>query len=206
MKDSTALLNFNVKRKLNFEVFRKVDFKDGKGLDFDPNRPLSFSQSRDLGFGKRGVVFRGYVCPVCKAPVAKDAPGCDDCGTAFQQQPAPKPKAKANRPPTKSKSWDAPARSEQKPAARKPPMAVKETFQCPVCGKILYVGVASCPGCNAPFTSPDELPPLAEISLGGADSCANCGNSIPPADRFCRRCGSPRRDAGFEDPSLERRM
>lgn len=197
MKDSATLLNFNVNRYLQFTVFRAVDFKDAAGRFFNPNRALSFALNRDLGFGKRGIVFRGYVCPVCKAPVARDAAKCDDCGVAFKRQPEPNPSRTVARPP------NADQKRASAPRATPPPQQVRETFQCPICGKILYVGVRACPGCNAMFASADSVPPLDGAEMV---TCANCSGPIPPTDRYCRRCGSPRSLETIDDPSLERRM
>lgn len=209
MKDSATLLNFNVNRELTFPVCRKVDFQDARGLSFDHNRELGFSQNRDLGFGKRGVVFRGYVCPVCKAPVARDAPQCDECGTAFKQQPQPKQQKKAPTWERVDPDKEEPVAGKQAVPPRKevPPGKVRETFVCPVCEKILYVGVESCPGCHTRFASPGNVPPPNTIKIAqGTVNCANCNYTIPPADRFCRRCGSPRPDSWQSDPSLDRRM
>ena len=100
MKDSAKLLSFNVNRNLKFKVFRGVSFNLDRSLDFDNDRDLSFDSGRDLGFGKRGVIFRGYVCPVCGAPVAKDASKCDECDVQFERTITRKEKR------SQKKSWD----------------------------------------------------------------------------------------------------
>ncbi|MDO9536854.1 MAG: zinc ribbon domain-containing protein [Thermoplasmata archaeon] len=182
MKDSAKLLNFKVNRDLKFTAFRVVNFGIRRPLSFNNDRDLSFTSSRDLGFGKRGVVFRGYVCPVCKAPVAKNAPKCDECGVKFEQ-----PKAKTTPKKTFAEQL---ARNKPKASPQR-----RSTFQCPGCGKILYVGAERCPDCSTGFVSRDKVPPpqatTAETPLE-AVFCGNCNYRIPPTDRFCRRCGSQR--------------
>lgn len=212
MKDSAKLLNFNVNRELKFSVYRSVDFNTRRELSFNLNRDLSFNTNRDLGFGKRGVVFRGYVCPKCRAPVAKNAPQCDECGVKFEQpakQQVQKQKLRQNDWDRNMSTQEADAISKEptKPVTQGPPRIHnrdnsthvqtperRSTFGCPVCGKILYVGVDRCPSCAAQFTASAAVPPL---SIGNSDIqtmvfCTNCNYTIPPNDRFCRRCGSPR--------------
>jgi ribosomal protein L40E len=216
MKDSAKLLNFNVNRELKFSVFRSVDFNTRRELSFNLNRDLSFNTNRDLGFGKRGVVFRGYVCPICRAPVAKSAPQCDECGVKFEQ-PAKQQKQKARENDwDRNKSTqeaDAISKEPAKPVAQGPPrihnrdntsqmltsnkpplvQTPRSTFECPVCGKILYVGVDRCPGCAVLFSASGGVPPPPSNSAAQTiATCTNCNFSIPPSDRFCRRCGSPR--------------
>jgi ribosomal protein L40E len=211
MKDSAKLLNFNVNRELKFSVFRPVDFNTRRELSFNLNRDLSFNTNRDLGFGKRGVVFRGYVCPICRAPVAKNAPQCDECGVKFEQ-PA---KQQVQKSTVRKNEWDrnkstqeadaVSNESEMPPSQKSPriherdePSQVKtperrSTFGCPVCGKILYVGVERCPGCSAQFGASTAAPsPPQNANAQSTVFCTNCNFSIPPSDRFCRRCGSAR--------------
>jgi ribosomal protein L40E len=220
MKDSAKLLNFNVNRELKFTVFRPVDFDTRRELSFNLNRDLNFSTNRDLGFGKRGVVFRGYVCPVCRSPVAKNAPKCDECGVKFEQpakQQVQKPKARENDWDRNKSTQEADAISKEpsKPAAQSPPRIHnrddvshvqiperappvqtperRSTFECPGCSKILYVGTERCPGCSMQFASSTGAPPPPLSSdVQTMVFCTNCNYSIPPNDRFCRRCGSPR--------------
>ncbi|MCK5397276.1 MAG: zinc ribbon domain-containing protein [Thermoplasmata archaeon] len=204
MKNSSKLLNFNVNRDLKFKVFRGVDFNVRRNLAFNLNRDLFFDVNRDLGFGKRGVVFRGYVCPICGAPVAKDASDCDECGVQFEQtvtrkekrtqkktwdrgerqQAPPKKSAQKKKPPAKKKSPPKPPASKQR----------RSTFQCPVCGKLLYVGATKCPGCNVTFSTGQKIaaPKKPEYSAPVAEFCQNCNYNIPSTDKFCRRCGAPR--------------
>src|SRR5688572_5131720 len=56
-------------------------------LEFDSGRGLLFNQNRDLGFGRRGVVFRGYVCPICGSLVTETATRCTECGAVFEGPP-----------------------------------------------------------------------------------------------------------------------
>lgn len=197
MKDSTKLLNFNVNRELKFQVFRKPDIAPMRSLSFNSKRELLFSAGRELGFGKRGVVFRGYICPVCKAPVARDAPHCDECGVKFEQAVKAAPRAaktkseqyrsfEMSQPKAPPKNKGHPPKSAQQTV---PPPKAKPTFQCPVCNSVLYVGTSQCPGCMTSFisTAPPQqtrIPPIV--------SCARCNYQIPASDMFCRRCGSPR--------------
>ena len=61
---------------------------------------MSFFSNRDLGFGKRGKIFRGYVCSACEAPVTLLDKQCTQCGAVFEtnvqttakKQPKPKPR------------------------------------------------------------------------------------------------------------------
>ncbi len=160
MRDSAKLLNFNLNRDLNFDAYRGVSVDVNRALYFDKYRSLSFDLDRDLGFGKRGIIFRGYVCPVCKAPVDVDASQCGGCGVRFQKE-----KKKG------SKSIPRESRIKRKPPARKVPKKKntnvrkaspkvtppakknRDTFRCPICGIPLYVGTATCPGCGLMFSN-----------------------------------------------------
>src|SRR6266571_2592647 len=77
------LLNFNSDRELEFTPGRPLEFDARRPLEFDSRRALEFNANRDLGFGRRGVVFRGFVCPICGALVTEDAKRCNECGTVF---------------------------------------------------------------------------------------------------------------------------
>ena len=210
MKDSSKLLSFNINRDLKFKAFRGVGFDVRRNLAFDSNRDLLFDSSRDLGFGKRGVIFRGYVCPVCGAPVAKDASKCDECGVQFEKTITRKEKR------SQKKTWDrgerqrappkksAPKSSAAKKSPPKPPASKqrRSTFQCPVCGKLLYMGTSRCPGCDVIFNEEPrqavESPPKskARAAAPGIVYCLKCNYQIPPTDKFCRRCGATRPSSG----------
>ena len=69
-------LDFDHDRDLQFDSDRELGFDAGRARGFGPERDLGFDADRDLPFGRRGVVFRGYVCPVCGASVTADAPSC----------------------------------------------------------------------------------------------------------------------------------
>jgi predicted amidophosphoribosyltransferase len=90
MQDSAKLLSFETRRTLNFNSSRALSIPVGRRLQFDLNRELGFDASRRLPFGRRGVLFRGYVCPVCGAAVLIDAKECDECGVAFAAAPQDK--------------------------------------------------------------------------------------------------------------------
>ncbi len=102
------LLNFNPDRKLTFDSGRPLEFDPRRRLEFDPGRGLEFSQNRDLGFGRRGVVFRGYVCPICGSLVTETATRCTECGAVFEGPP------RASRPPTAGREPVAPERPKEK--------------------------------------------------------------------------------------------
>jgi hypothetical protein len=91
----TKLLNFDSNRKLEFNLNRDFEFSPDRDLTFNLDRELSFFPNRDLGFGKRGVVFRGYVCSNCKALVNPMAVECNECGAVFEPVAGKKPKKKA---------------------------------------------------------------------------------------------------------------
>src|SRR2546427_12140981 len=78
------LLNFNSSRDLGFSHVRELQFDLNRALVFDANRELTFHPNRDLGSGKRGVLFRGYVCENSGAVVAVDAASCDGCGAVYE--------------------------------------------------------------------------------------------------------------------------
>ncbi len=151
-------LNFDPNRKLEFEPGRPLGFDTGRPLDFLPSRELEFQPNRDLGFGHRGVVFRGYICPICGALVAPDSTSCNECGTVFEGPPTPPPPtppATPNRPP---------AAPRAKPAA---PEAPKVAY-CAYCGVRLHKGDAFCWNCGAVATRGSEvvkLPPKKTESV-----------------------------------------
>jgi zinc ribbon protein len=136
-------LNFDPNRKLEFEPGRPLGFDSGRPLEFQPSRELEFLPNRDLGFGRRGVVFRGYVCPICGALVAPDATSCNECGTVFEGPPTPPPPA----PPSSPSATES---RPSKPAPRKPAAPVTSTAAyCAYCGVRLHKGDAFCWNCGA---------------------------------------------------------
>jgi len=136
------LLNFNPNRNLEFDSGRKLEFNSGRGLEFNLNR--------DLGFGHRGVVFRGYVCPICGALVSEDTPKCSECGTVFEGEPRASPPAS---PPASNKA--------KTPTASTPPPRATANF-CAYCGVKLRPGDRVCWKCGSQVRSLTEavkLPP-----------------------------------------------
>src|SRR6266540_719051 len=143
------LLNFNPDRKLEFVPGRPLEFDARRPLEFDSRRALEFNANRDLGFGRRGVVFRGFVCPICGALVTEDAKRCNECGAVFDDgsrasgPPAPTVPDKTV-PPKKPKAPAAPARS---PA----------TTSCAYCGAKLKRADTFCWNCGARTSGASEV-------------------------------------------------
>jgi len=145
-------LNFDPNRKLEFEPGRSLGFDTGRPLEFQPSRELEFQPNRDLGFGQRGVVFRGYVCPICGALVAPDATSCNECGTVFEGPPTPPPpKPPVTPPPTKRPPTSRPpVPGPPVSAPRKPvPPAKPGVIYCAYCGVQLHTGDTFCWNCGA---------------------------------------------------------
>ena len=114
-------LNFEPNRKLEFDPGRPLESSPGRPLEFQPSRELDFQPNRDLGFGRRGAVFRGYICPNCGALVSPDATRCNECGAGFEGPPAPpRPAAPARRP---TAARPAPGRGAE--TVRSPPMKME---------------------------------------------------------------------------------
>ena len=106
-----GLLNFDPNRELEFSPGRPLEFDSRRRLEFDAGRELDFNEDRDLGFGRRGVVFRGFVCPICGGLVTEDAKQCNECGTVFDRGArAAAPPAKATPTPIKTRGPAAPPR------------------------------------------------------------------------------------------------
>jgi len=80
------LLDFDPERSLSFDVNRTLSFDPTRSLGFDPNRRDRFNVNRDLGFGKKGRVFRGYVCSGCESPVSPLDEKCSECGAVFASE------------------------------------------------------------------------------------------------------------------------
>jgi len=140
-------LNFDPNRKLEFEPGRPLMFDSGRPLDFLFSRELEFQPNRDLGFGQRGVVFRGYICPICGALVAPDATSCNECGTVFEGPPTPAPPTPPAAPP-----------AARRPPVAKPPVSAPKRpspparpgiLYCAYCGVQLHMGDTFCWNCGA---------------------------------------------------------
>lgn len=152
------LLSFNPSRNLEFDPSRSLEFDVGRHLGFDSSRQLEFQPNRDLGFGHRGVVFRGYVCPICGALVAEDAPQCAECGIVFEGRPraAGPPVPPASPTLTREEAKGEPRRAhrptpplEEAPAPRPGSPRPRPGSFCAYCGAKLHPGDAYCWNCGA---------------------------------------------------------
>ncbi len=152
------LLEFNPNRGLSFDWHRDLVFDSDRELGFDSDRDLSFNAGRNLGFGKRGPVFRGYVCPVCNASVTVDQTSCTECGAVFETK-AP-PDKKATMPTSGSRSAVSPSPSPP-PAARPPPPPPVRAYPPPP----KRIDVNHCVHCGARVSGSDQF-------------CWNCGNPM----------------------------
>lgn len=152
-----GLLNFNPDRKLEFEPGRPLQFDIRRPLEFDPGRDLVFNENRDLGFGRRGVVFRGYVCPICGSLVTETATKCTECGAVFEGPP------RASRPPSLTgPEVRAPESGKAKPAAPSGKAGKTDRVFCAHCGTALKRVDAFCSNCGKATARPREpvkLPP-----------------------------------------------
>jgi hypothetical protein len=147
-------LNFDPNRKLEFEPGRPLEFNPGRPLEFQPSRELEFQPNRDLGFGRRGVVFRGYICPICGALVSPDSTRCNECGAVFEGPPAPPP------PPPPATQPAGRRRGAAKPPAQAPkepaPLVRPGIAYCPYCGVQLHAGDSFCWNCGTRIGSGSE--------------------------------------------------
>jgi hypothetical protein len=174
------LLNFNMNRELGFSPNRPFGFELNRPLTFDINRDLSFNPNRDLGFGKRGVLFRGYVCAACGAIVSADATSCDECGAVFE---APEEKGIMKAPPL-SPLLSPEARATPPPqptqwAAPPPPPSLGHPVPTPAMER-------SAPPAPQPPTFGGTPPPTPST----ARFCPSCGARSWSGDAFCWNCGS----------------
>lgn len=142
------LLNFTPERGLTFDPDRGLAFAPERELQFNPGRALEFKPERDLGFGRRGVVFRGYVCPMCGSLVTEDVPRCAECGAEFegtQRAPGPTVPAAPSRPEARS----APRDARTAGSTPKGPKAAATDKFCAFCGVKLSAKDAFCWSCGA---------------------------------------------------------
>jgi len=139
-------LNFDPNRKLEFDTSRTLDFEPGRPLQFLPNRELEFQPNRDLGFGHRGIVFRGYICPICGALVSPDATSCNECGAVFEGPPTPPPPPPPAAPPAgrRRSGGRPPTQASPRPATPSRP----GVSYCTYCGVQLHAGDAFCWNCG----------------------------------------------------------
>ena len=134
---------------LGFNANRDLEFKTDRPRTFDPARELAFKPNRDLGFGKRGPVFRGFVCPVCGAAVTEDQPRCDQCGAVFDAR-APSPPTSPHAPPVRT-----PARPPLPHVPPPPPLPQAaprggrvDSRNCTYCGANVARTAAFCWNCG----------------------------------------------------------
>ena len=160
------LLNFNSNRKLEFDSSRPLEFDMRRPLDFDPRRALEFQANRDLGFGHRGVVFRGYVCPVCGSLTTADAARCTECGTVFEGTPRAAAPTSPSSPPTAVPPTAAPPKSGKS--------GLPGSVFCAFCGVKLKKADVFCWNCGARATGSSEV-----VKLPGSKS--------PPVTRPWKR-------------------
>ncbi len=149
-------LNFDPNRKIGFDPSRPLEFDTGRPLEFQPSRELEFQPNRDLGFGRRGVVFRGYICPICGALVAPDAKSCNECGTVFEGPPTPPPPAPPAPPAAPPPGKKPPAAKPPVPPPKKPATRPGVAF-CAYCGVQLHTGDEFCWNCGARATGKSEV-------------------------------------------------
>ena len=148
------LLNFNPYRDLDFDLRRPLEFDIRRQLEFNPGRSLEFQANRDLGFGRRGVVFRGYVCPICGSLVTEDSKRCPECGTLFESPP------RASGPPAGTHLGPAkPGPATPTPA--KAGLSAKATMYCAHCGVRLKGSDAFCWNCGAKSTGSTDAVKLS---------------------------------------------
>jgi len=157
-------LNFDPNRKLEFEPGRPLMFDSGRPLDFLFSRELEFQPNRDLGFGQRGVVFRGYICPICGALVAPDATSCNECGTVFEGPPTPPPPKPPAASPGRPPAVRTPAAAPKRPA----PPAKPGILYCAYCGVQLHTGDTFCWNCGAQAKGGSEVVRLPKKKLESA--------------------------------------
>jgi len=166
------LLNFNPNRGVGFDPSDGVDFDPRRERLFDHDRDLQFNQDRDLGFGKRGPVFRGFICPACGAAVTETQTSCTECGASFLLSPserdlaAPsKQRRAAKRPPKpKSRKPEPPSDQPGVPQPRAAPAASSPAAgACSRCGARVLTTDTFCWNCGARF-GPSESVPLGPPS------------------------------------------
>lgn len=166
MKSTSKLLNFNSDRKLKFTVFRDVAIRPNRNLFFNIDRKMLFNPNRQLNFGKKGVVFRTFVCSSCGHEVSPTDTRCVGCGVRFEVQSSNQKRIARNtasegrgkragngRAGEKTggvgKGGKATAGSGSRGRTKRG--KTRATFQCPVCGRAMYVGTVRCPGCRLVF-------------------------------------------------------
>ncbi len=174
------LLNFNSTRDLGFSHARELQFDLNRELVFDANRDLTFDPNRDLGFGRRGVLFRGYVCPTCGALVSAGATSCSECGARFDEpevRGAPLEESVKTsgfeREETATPTPESPSTPPRERRAPPPPPPQARR--------------------QAPPPPPAPAPALTSPPMSASPAsrfCPNCGARSWQGDAFCWNCGA----------------
>ncbi len=91
-------------------------------------------------------------CPVCGKPVGLTVASCPFCGAEFEEEAVEEIEAEAM------------PEAEPAPVAAAMGEAISEdeTAECPVCGTLVSLNVASCPSCGAEFEE-EEIEEVVEV-------------------------------------------
>ena len=84
-------------------------------------------------------------CPVCGKPVGLDVTSCPYCGAEFEEEEFAEEVVPEEEPQVEAPKAAGLAVTET------PPEAEEDSAECPVCGKMVSLAVASCPYCGAEF-------------------------------------------------------
>jgi hypothetical protein len=160
------VLEFNPNRDLSFDPERNLQFEPKRDLAFDPGRKVGFEPGRDLGFGKRGPVFRGFVCPICGAQVSADQPSCTECGAVFDPKGASPPRGPQRPPARHAPLPPPPPPDDLEPPRRSTPPAPRAA--------------------RPPPAGAYPMPPKRVESK----FCVFCGARVTSEDAFCWQCGN----------------
>ncbi len=174
------LLNFNSNRDLGFYHIRELQFDLDRPLDFDMNRELVFNPDRDLGFGKKGVLFRGFVCEKCDAIVSVDATSCDACGAVFEK---PKLVGVMKASPMMTSDFERASAPTTTPATKRDGATASSVYPPSPTPRAI-------PPTTAAPQPPKTAPPTAPTTGSASRFCPNCGARSWQGDAFCWNCGA----------------
>jgi len=90
-------------------------------------------------------------CPVCGKAVGLDVAECPHCGAEFEEEEIEEEVVEEHAAPAKPL-----------PAVVEEPVDEDEMAECPVCGKMVSLAVASCPNCGAEFEE-EEVEEIIEV-------------------------------------------